>query len=96
MIRMGFLTRNYTICGVNGILGPALQAFGYSMLSSLNSILFVLVFRVGWMTFVYPLYQTYPSLIACFLVSWLLLMFTNITMNIVVLIRYRKGIYRRL
>ncbi len=96
MIRMGFLTRNYVICGMNGILGPALQAFGYSMLGSLNSILFVLVFRVGWMTFIYPQYQSYPSLIACFLVSWFLLMFANIIMNLVVLIRYRKGIYRRL
>ena len=96
MIRMGFLTRNYVICGMNGILGPALQAFGYSMLSSLNSILFVLVLRVGWMTFIYPQYQSYPSLIACFLVSWFLLMFANIIMNLVVLIRYRKGVYRRL
>ena len=96
MIRMGFLTRNYVICGINGVLGPALQAFGYSALSSLNSILFVLVFRVGWMTFVYPQYQSYTCLIACFLVSWFLVMFTNIIMCLVVLIRYRKGVYRRL
>ena len=96
MIRMGFLTRNYVICGINGILGPALQAFGYSTLNSLNSILFVLVFRVGWMTFVYPRYQSYTCLIACFIVSWFLLMVTNVTMNLIVLRRYRKGIYRRL
>ena len=96
MIRLGFLVRNYVICGMNTVLGPALQAFGYSLLNSLNSILFVLVFRVGWMAFVYPHYQTYNCLIACFLVSWSLVMLTNIIMCVVVFRRYRKGLYHRL
>jgi len=96
MIRLGFLVRNYTVCGMNTVLGPTLQAFGYSMLCSLNSIIFVLCFRVVWMAFIYPQYLTYNCLIACFLTSWILVMFTNIVMCTIVFLRYRKGLYKRL
>lgn len=95
MIRMSFLVRQYVICGMNCILGPALQAFGYSLLNSLNSVVFVLVFRVVWMAFVYPQFQTYNCLIACFLVSWCLVMLTNIIMCLVIFRRYRKGLYHK-
>ena len=47
------------------------------------------------MAFVYPHYQTYNSLIACFLVSWTLVMLTNIIMCAVVFHRYRKGLYHK-
>lgn len=96
MIRMSFLLRQYVICGMNCVLGPALQAFGYSLLNSLNSIVFVLVFRVVWMAFVYPQFLNYNCLIACFLVSWCLVMVTNMVMCAVVFRRYRKGLYKRL
>jgi hypothetical protein len=48
------------------------------------------------MRVIYPRYETYPSLMCCFLVSWLLLLVANITMSVVVLLRYRKGHYKRL
>ncbi len=84
------------VCGMNTVLGPTLQAFGYSMLCSLNSIIFVLCFRVVWMAFIYPQYLTYNCLIACFLTSWILVMLTNIIMCAIVFLRYRKGLYKRL
>ena len=96
MIRMSFVMLFYGVNAVNSVLTNTLQSFGYSVLSSINSVMGVLVFRVFWMSLVYPRYETYPSLMCCFLVSWLLLMVTNIGMCTVVLLRYRKGHYKRL
>ena len=56
--------------------------------TAVNYVVFHLLYNVLW--------DQSRSLIACFLVSWFLLLFANIIMNLVVLIRYRKGIYRRL
>lgn len=96
MVRMSFIMLFYGINGINAVLTHTLQSFGYSALSTINSVVGVLVFRVFWMSVVYPKYETYPSLMCCFLVSWLLLLATNIGMSTVVLLRYRKGHYKRL
>jgi putative MATE family efflux protein len=96
MIRMSFVMLFYGVNAINGVLTHTLQSFGYSILSSINSVVGVLLFRVFWMRVIYPRYETYPSLMCCFLVSWLLLLVANITMSVVVLLRYRKGHYKRL
>jgi putative MATE family efflux protein len=96
MIRMSFVMLFYGVNAINCVLTHTLQSFGYSILSSINSVVGVLLFRVFWMRVIYPRYETYPSLMCCFLVSWLLLLIANITMSVVVLLRYRKGHYKRL
>ena len=96
MIRMSYTLLFYGISGLNAILSQTIQSFGYSFLSSLNSIVFILCFRVGWMTWVYPHYPTYDTLVASFLVSWTLVLITNIIMSTVVFVRFRKGKYKRL
>lgn len=96
MVRMGFILAFHFISGTNCVLSQFLQNFGYSFLSSANSIACVLGFRIVWMNWVYPRFQTFPMLMCCFLVSWTLMMITNIAMVAVVYVRYRKGHYKKL
>lgn len=96
LIRMGFILAFHFIAAINGVLSHFLQSFGYSFLSSLNSILCVLGFRVVWMAFVYPRYQSFRCLMCCYFVSWLLMLVTNLCMSAVVYNRYRKGRYKAL
>lgn len=95
-IRMGYILGYQFIAAINGTLSHFLQSFGYSFLSSLNSIVSVLGFRVVWMTWIYPLNPTFSRLMACFLVSWLIMLFFNFCMSVPVYLRYRKGKYKRL
>ena len=96
LIRMQYILAFQFIAAFNNTLSHFLQNFGYSFLSSLNSIVCVLGFRVVWMTWIYPLNPTFHMLMACFLVSWLLMLITNTAMFTVVYLRYRKGKYRQL
>ena len=81
---------------VNAVLGAAIQAFGYPIWSTVNSIVWVLGFRALWMTAIYPSHPTYANLILCFVVSWGLTMICNIVIFSFVYIRYKKGKYRRI
>ena len=96
LTRMGIIMVFGFISATNNILTHLLQAFGYSFLTSVNSVVCVLGFRVVWMTWIYPLNPTFHMLMACFLVSWLLMLATNTVMFTVVYLRYRKGKYRQL
>ncbi len=95
MISMEHIIQFYFIAAVNGVLGQFIQSFGYSFLSSLNSVVFVLGFRVFWMNLVYPHIESFRGLMFCYTVSWTLLMITNIIMVSVVYRRYTKGKYKR-
>lgn len=96
MIRASYILLFYCVASVNQVLSQLLQTFGYSFLSSVNSICCVLGFRMVWMTWIYPRYESFSCLMCCFLVSWLLMMVTNICMSIVVYRRYLQGKYKRL
>lgn len=96
MTRASYILLFYAVSAMNQGLSQLLQSFGYSFLSSLNSIFWVLGFRVVWMTWIYPRYTSFSCLMCCFLVSWLLMMVTNIVMTAVVYSRYLHGKYKRL
>ena len=70
--RMLYIVIPYVIAAFNGLLGNAIQAFGYSIFSTLNSIFSVFVFRMIWMRNIYPLCPTFHVLMQCFLVSWMI------------------------
>lgn len=77
-IRMLYIILPYAIACLNGILSNVIQAFGYSIFSTVNSILCVFVFRMIWMQYVYPLNPTFHVLMQCFLVSWILVALVNL------------------
>lgn len=78
MIRMQFVTLFYVIACANGILSASIQSFGHAPFSAVTSIIGVCGFRMFWMHVIYPLFPNYHMLMACFLVSWSLVLFISI------------------
>jgi len=77
MIRMLYISLFHVVSAMNGVLGSAIQSYGYSIYSALSSIFTVFVFRIIWMSFIYPHFQNFHMLMACFLVSWSLNLICN-------------------
>ena len=72
MKRMKYVLAFQMVAAVNSIFGSAVQAFGHPFLSTIESVITVLAFRVFWMNWIYPNYETIDSLLFCFTCSWLL------------------------
>jgi Na+-driven multidrug efflux pump len=96
MIRMFYVTAFSFIHAYNCVLGSAEHAYGYPFLGTLKTILCVLVFRVIWMNFVYPLAPTFDTIMMCFTVSWLLIAIFNTIAVSIISMRYRKGLYKKI
>lgn len=98
LVRMQHVLAIYFIAGLNGVLVAAVQAFGYPILPMINSIVTVLLFRVVWMSWIYPVLPTGPdpvqnsvNLYACYPWSWSLSLAVNILLFTVIYLRYRRG-----
>lgn len=78
MIRMFYVLLFYPVACANGVLSAAIQTHGYAVYTSICTIVCVCGFRLIWMWFLYPLFESFAMLMACFLVSWLLLLGCNI------------------
>jgi len=91
MIRMFFITLFVFISASNSVLSHALQAFGVSIFSAVNSIVSIFGFRMIWMTFIYPRFQTFECLMACFLVSWCFMLLCNITVFSFIYRQYKRN-----
>lgn len=96
MIRLFVVTQFTFISLVNNVLLHALQAFGYPFFGSISSIFFTLGFRVLWMQLLYPRFQTFEAVMACFVVSWALNAAFNAIFVAVLYRRYNKGIYKKI
>lgn len=96
MIRMFYLCLFYFIVGANNSMTNTIQAYGYSSFTAILSIFSVLIFRIIWMHFVYPHFETFDNLMLCFLVSWILVLAANIIALTIIMIRYKKGIFKKI
>lgn len=83
IIRMTFVLLFYWIACANNALSASIQVYGYAIYTSFVSIACVCVFRMIWMWFIYPRFSTFEMLMACFLVSWGLLLVFNIIGHLV-------------
>ena len=78
MIRMFYIILFYPVACANNVLSAAIQSHGYAAYTAATSIFSVCVFRLFWMWVVYPRFQVFDMLMACFLISWLLCLVFNI------------------
>ena len=78
IIRMCFVLLPYGIAGLNGVLASTIQSYGYATYSAANSIFSICVFRIIWMKLIYPHFENYYMLMACYFVSWLVQLTFNI------------------
>ena len=83
------------VAAAMNIFVSSLQAFGYSFIPMMNSIITVLVFRLIWLEFIYPpleaIEHTIDNVYLCYTVSWILSLLAHATMFTVIYLRYRKG-----
>ncbi|MBE6667802.1 MAG: MATE family efflux transporter [Ruminococcaceae bacterium] len=104
MVRMKTNVTFYVIACCNSVLSHTIQSFGYSVISTVNSILSVLVFRVFWMSFIYPPHRVLDAPIdslfwicSCWPVSWMLLLIANVVITLYLYHRkLKKGKLRKL
>lgn len=96
MVRAKYIIAFYFIAAMNGVFSSTLQAFGYSVFTSLNSIFAVFVFRMIWMNFIYPLFPVYECVFVCFFVSWFIMIAMNLIMTFTVFGKYKKGTLKRI
>ena len=100
LVRMSCTTLFYFIACINNVYGSALQAYGYSSISAINSVFCVFIFRFIWMQGLYPYCADFPTyrrffmVVFCFLVSWVLRMLVNIVVFAIVRSRYNRGFKR--
>ena len=75
-VRMLYVLLPYAVCILFGIVNHVIQAFGYATFTATVNIVCVLLFRVFWMSVVYPLDPTFETLCLCYPVSWSLTLVT--------------------
>lgn len=95
LLRNDFLSVAMIFAAMGTIFAHAIQAFGYPVWSTVNSVVWVLGLRVVWMNFIHPLYPTYLNLIICFAFSWICTTICNGAIFSVVYARYKRGKYAR-
>lgn len=94
MSRMKHILLFYIIAAVMNIFSSALQAFGYSFATMINSIFTVFVFRIIWLEFIYPpleaIEHTIDNVYLCYTFSWSLTFIAHLAVFLYVFLRYMK------
>ena len=73
-IRMFYVLMFNSISCAKGVYGTALQNCGYIPYTTICSIFGIFGFRLFWMWCIYPLFSNFHMLMACFLISWTLVL----------------------
>ena len=92
LIRRKYVLGMYFIAAYNGVIGAVLQAFGYSIFTTANTIFSVLLFRIFWLAAIYPSHTNFDCLCLCFTVSWsLTAIFNTAFFFYAYKFKYKKG-----
>lgn len=93
--RMKYVLLLMPVASLFNSFTSSMQAFGYSFIPMINSIMTVLAFRIFWLEFIYPPLEEVEHAISnvymCYSFSWLLSLVAHATMFIIVYTRYLKG-----
>ena len=101
MARMKYLMVPQFVSSVFGIFVNSMQAFGFSFVPMINSIITVLGFRVVWLEWIYPVLidnygRNIEYLYLCYTVSWVLSLIVHTLTFIIIYTRYTKGKLKKL
>ncbi len=95
IMRVRYVFLFFSICTLYNIFVGAMQAFGYSFIPTVNSIITVLVFRVIWLEGIYPSLdaanRSIANLYICYPISWILTLTAHTVMFLIIYTRYKKG-----
>jgi len=100
VVRMKYISRFYAVAAAYNVFLSAMQAFGYSFVPMINSIITVFVFRIFWLELIYPVLDAanhvIDNLYVCYTISWILTLIAHSIMFIFVYSRYKKGKIKRI
>ncbi len=96
MARMKVILPFEFVAALFGCFSSIMQAFGYSFVPMINTVITVFGFRTVWMQFIYPvLVENYGKRIefvfVCFTVSWVLTLIVHAVTFLFVYAKYKKG-----
>ena len=93
--RMKYVLLLYPVAALFNTFVNSMQAFGYSLVPMINSVLTVLVFRFVWVEFIYPPLDAanhhISNLFVCYTYSWTLNLIVQSIMFAFVFVRYLRG-----
>lgn len=81
IVKMACLCLPVFLNALTNVYESSLQARGYAFLTSINSVVFVLVFRIIWMQAIFPSNPTWICLMLCFTVSWVLRLLFDVAIH---------------
>lgn len=95
MARMKYLMIPQFVSSVFGIFVNSMQAFGFSFIPMINSIITVLGFRVVWLEWIYPVLtnnygRNIEFLYLCYTVSWILSLIVHSITFAIIYTKYKK------
>ncbi len=91
--RMNFVLQFYVVYSFRNILKSSVGGFGYSRFTMIESLVAIVLFRVVWMSFIYPLNPCMEMAYATYLVSSVIAILISGPMLLYVSYRYfKKGI----
>ncbi len=98
MVRLTCLLSIYFVSVSDSIFSFSIRAFGYPILPMINSVVSVILFRVVWMTWIYPVMPTTGdpvkdifNVYVCYMYSWTLSLIVQALMFAIVYRRYIRG-----
>ena len=95
--RMKVIMGFYTIYAIRNVFKCGVGGYGYARLTMIESLISIVLFRVVWMSFLYPLNPTIDMAYATYLYSSLVGISISVPMYLIVSHRYlKKGIVTRI
>ena len=91
LIRMFYMSQFYFLAAMGNLLISALHAYGKTAFCTVQSLLCVCGFRVLWMWLIYPRYETFDCLMACYVVTKILMLITGAICFAVCYRQMKKG-----
>ena len=77
MERLVIMMSTYFLCGISDSIAGALRGIGYSISTTITTIMGACVLRVVWVFAVFPHYRTLKSLVISYPISWTLIALCN-------------------
>lgn len=95
-VRFVYIGQFHVIYALRGVLRRTLNGFGYSRFTMVESLCSVVVFRVLWMSFVYPLSPSVEMAYVTYLISAIIALVIDGPMVAYVFHRYKKGVVTKI
>lgn len=89
-LRLSIILGSYVLCGIQEICVAGIRGLGYSVASTIVSLMLACVFRIVWIYTVYSVFQTNLSLFIVYPISWALLIVGQGIMFAVLLKKLKK------